>query len=79
MNNLEKLNKVFVSTFNVEDSQVSELSYGNFNLWDSVGQMSLIANIEDAFDIMVEPEDIMDINSFLSAKDILSEKYSIKF
>ena len=53
MNNLEKLNKVFVSTFIVEDSQVSELSYGNFNLWDSVGQMSLIANIEDAFDIMV--------------------------
>ena len=47
-------------------------------LWDSVGHMTLIAALEDTFDIMMETDDIVDFSSFEKGKEIL-EKYGIKF
>lgn len=77
--NIKKLNEVFQSSFEVEEKQLSGLAYNQTPLWDSVGQMTLIANIEDAFDIMIDSEDIMDFNSYDNAKRILSEHYNITF
>ena len=47
--------------------------------WDSVGQMVLIANLEEAFDIEIKSDDIMDINSYKAAVLILMRKYNISF
>ena len=41
--------------------------------------MKLVAAFEDAFDIMLETEDIIGINSYNKGKEVLSEKYDIKF
>ena len=79
MNNLELLNEAFKSSFEVNDNELENLAYKSIDLWDSVGQMTLIANLEDSFNIMIESEDIMDINSYLAAKKILTEKYNIEF
>lgn len=79
MNNLNKLNNVFATTFEVEENQVKSLAYRKTPLWDSVGQMTLIANIEDEFDIVIQSEDIMDFNSYDAAKSILTDKYNISF
>lgn len=79
MNNLELLNEAFMSSFEVSDNELENLAYKSIDLWDSVGQMTLIASIEDSFDIMIESEDIMDINSYKAAKKILTEKYNIEF
>lgn len=79
MNNLELLNDAFKASFKVCDNELENLAYKSIDLWDSVGQMTLIANIEDSFDIMIESEDIMDINSYKAAKIILLEKYNIEF
>lgn len=79
MNNLELLNEAFKSSFEVSDNELDNLAYKSIDLWDSIGQMTLIANIEDSFDIMIESEDIMDINSYKAAKTILAEKYNIEF
>lgn len=79
MNNLELLNEAFKSSFEVSDNELENLAYKSIDLWDSVGQMTLIANIEDSFDIMIDSEDIMDINSYKAAKKILAEKYNIEF
>ncbi len=78
MCNIQKLNFVFATTFEVEVSIVTTLEYRKTPLWDSVGQMTLIANIEDAFDIQIEAGDIMDINSYEAAKSVLSERYNIE-
>lgn len=78
MNNLELLNEAFKSSFEVNDNELENLAYKSIDLWDSVGQMTLIANIEDSFDIMIESEDIMDINSYKAAKKLLTEKYNIE-
>ena len=45
--------------------------------WDSVRQLSLTSSLEDTFDIMLDPEDIISCNSYEAAKSMLS-KYEIE-
>jgi acyl carrier protein len=45
--------------------------------WDSVGHMGLIAEIEEAFDIELEMDDVIDFSSYVKGKDIL-KKYNIE-
>ena len=45
--------------------------------WDSVRQLSLTAAVEDNFDIMLDPEDILEFTSYDNAKTILA-KYDIE-
>lgn len=72
MSNLEKYNEVFCSIFNVEASTLNDdFSSETVDNWDSVLQLSLVSNIEDAFDVMFEPEDIMDFKSYKVGKEIL--------
>ena len=77
MTNLEKYNAVFCENLNVTDTQLADLKYQSVPEWDSVGHMSLVAAIEDAFDIMLDPEDILEFTSYDNAKAILA-KYDIE-
>ena len=78
MENLEKYNNAFVEVFgaNVEDLNDG---FGKVTVeeWDSVHQLSLVAQFEEAFDIMFDPEDIMDLTSYAKGKEILS-KYDVE-
>lgn len=77
MTNLEKYTKVFTETFTVSAEQASGLEYQAIPEWDSVGHMGLIAELEDAFDIMFDTEDIIDFSSFEKGKEIL-KKYGVE-
>ncbi len=77
MVNLEKYTNVFVSTFSITEEQTKGLKYQDIEAWDSVGHMGLIAAIEDAFSIMLEPDDIVDFSSFEKGRDIL-KKYNME-
>ena len=77
MTNLEKYNEVFLETMNVDKSQLTCLKYQDIPEWDSVGHMTLMANLEDAFDIMMETDDIIDFSSFEKGKEIL-KKYKVE-
>lgn len=77
MANLEKYNAAFCETLNVEESQLAGLKYQAVPNWDSVGHMSLVAAIEDAFDIMMEMDDIIDLSSYEKGKEIL-KKYGVE-
>lgn len=76
MTNLEKYNNAFMENFQVSEDQLATLSYQGVELWDSVGHMTLVAAIEDAFDIMMETDDIIDLSSYEKGKEIL-KKYDI--
>ena len=78
MNNLEKYNNVFVENLQVSEDQLATLKYQGVELWDSVGHMTLVAAIEDAFDIMMDTDDIIDLSSYEKGKEIL-KKYDVKF
>ncbi|MCI8416931.1 MAG: acyl carrier protein [Lachnospiraceae bacterium] len=79
MTNLEKYNKVFMETLEIEESKLEGLEYQAIPLWDSVGHMSLIAALEDKFDLMMDTEDIIDFSSFEKGKEILSANYGVEF
>lgn len=49
----------------------------NVDGWDSVRQLSLTSSIEDEFDIMLDPEDILACVSYDNVKGIL-KKYEIE-
>jgi len=79
MTNLEKYNKAFTENLEIKEEQLAGLQYQGTELWDSVGHMTLMAAIEDAFDIMLETDDIIDFSSYEKGKEILSKNYAIEF
>ena len=63
MTNREKYDNAFIESLDVEKEQLMGLQYQGVPTWDSVGHMGLISEIEDAFDIQFETDDIVDFNS----------------
>lgn len=78
MTNLEKYNSVFCENLNVTEDLLADLKYQGVELWDSVGHMTLVAALEDAFDIMLDTDDIIDLSSYEKGKEIL-KKYDVEF
>ncbi|MBR5648296.1 acyl carrier protein [Pseudobutyrivibrio sp.] len=80
MTNLEKYTNVFVETFEITAEEAQGLKYQDIDAWDSVGHMGLISALEEAFDIMMDTDDIIDLNSFEKGKEILSKsEYGVEF
>lgn len=77
MTNSEKYTRAFSEALEVPEGEVSALRYGESEKWDSVGHMTLIAALEDAFNIMVDMDDIIDLSSFEKGKEIL-RKYDVE-
>lgn len=72
MTNLEKLNDLFCEVFSVETSALTErFDNKNVGIWDSVHQLTLTTAVEDAFDIILDPEDIIQFTSYENVKQIL--------
>ena len=78
MTNLEKYNNVFMENLQINEEQLAGLQYQGVELWDSVGHMSLVAALEDVFDIMIDTDDIIDLSSYEKGKEILA-KYGVEF
>ena len=77
MSNLEKYTNAFTETFGIGADETKGLKYQAIEAWDSVGHMGLVAAIEDAFGIMLEADDIIDLSSFEKGQEIL-KKYNIE-
>ena len=77
MKNIEKYNAVFCENLKITEAMLPNLKYQAVPLWDSVGHMTLVAALEDAFDIMLETDDIIDLSSYEKGKEILN-KYDVK-
>lgn len=56
----------------------ANLKYRGIPEWDSVAHMQLVGEIEDSFDVMLETDDVIDMNSYVTAKAILA-KYGVDF
>ena len=74
--NLSKYKKAFTETFSIEDKDLEKLEYQSIDNWDSIGHMTLMSAIEEAFGITFETDDIIDFSSFTKCKEIL-EKYKV--
>lgn len=77
MSDLEKYQEVFVETFSVDVIDLNkDFAYQSIGAWDSIGHMSLITALENAFDILIEMDDVIDFASFDRGREIL-RKYEI--
>ena len=68
-----QLKAAFVEALGIdpETTDWATLKYRSIREWDSVAHMQLIAEIEDAFDVMLETDDVIGLSSFETAKEIL--------
>lgn len=76
MSLLEKYNEVFITNLKVTETELAALTYQSVPAWDSVGHMGLITALEEAFDIMIDTDDIIDFSSYEIGKGIL-KKYNV--
>lgn len=77
MTNAEMYAEIFGKIFSVSKEEMKGLKYQDIPAWDSVGHMGLIAELEDAFGIMMDTDDIIDFSSFEKGMEILG-KYGIE-
>ena len=78
MTNVEKYNDIFVQVFGADAAQLGDnYSKETVAAWDSVHQLNIISLLEETFDLMLDPEDIMACTSYNAGKEILA-KYDIE-
>jgi acyl carrier protein len=76
--NKEKYDGVFVESFMIDAKLLTDdFKYQSIPEWDSIGHMGLIAGLEEAFDIMLEMDDIIEFSSYKQGVEILA-KYEIE-
>jgi acyl carrier protein len=78
MENLTTYNNAFKESFGIEETKLSGLKYQDIPEWDSVGHMGLMSSLEEAFNIEIQIDDIIDFSSYEKGKEILS-KYNLTF
>ena len=77
MNNIEKYKKTFIESLSINASIFNEnIKYNEVPEWDSIGHMTLMSGLEDAFKITIETDDIIDFSSYKKGKEIL-KKYKV--
>jgi len=77
MTNIEKYNNVFIETFDISNEHLQDdLEYQSIPAWDSVGHMSLMAALEDEFDISLEMDDIIEFGTYKTGIETM-KKYGV--
>lgn len=75
---MEIKDKVLEIVAEVCETEVSnikeETSIGDFAGWDSMGHLTILSNVEEAFDINFEPEEMMDIEDVADIVKAVEEK-----
>jgi acyl carrier protein len=74
-----KLRECFSRSLGIPLERVTDdLAYNTLKEWDSVGHMALVADIEGAFDVMFDTDDILGMSTVAKAREILG-KYGVGF
>lgn len=70
--------EVFRVVFQLDNSFVLEgaMSYDDVPGWDSVGHMNLVNELESRFNISLEMEEIVDLDSVQAVEDLVARKNS---
>lgn len=70
-------NKVYEIVANVCETEIANINgdstIGDFAGWDSMGHLTILSNVEEAFGINFEPEEMMDledVNDIIAAVEV---------
>ena len=79
MSNIEKYKDIFVRVLDVSPEALNEhFTFKDVEQWDSVAHLSLISELEDAFDVLFDSKDILHYGSYLNGIEIL-KRYGVEF
>lgn len=74
---MTRLEALFSNALGLDIEKIhDELAYNSVPEWDSVAHMGLIAQLEDAYDVLLDTDDIIDMSSVAKARVILA-KYGV--
>jgi acyl carrier protein len=75
MGDINKYNNIFSEIFSTNVEMLNdEFKKENVDNWDSITQLSLVDQIEEEFNVMFEPEEIIGLTSYKIGKEILRSK-----
>lgn len=70
----ETVKKVFTEILDLDEGiDWDTVKYQEVEAWDSVAHMSIVAEIEDELDIMIDTDDIIDMSSVKISVDIVTK------
>ena len=69
----EKILEIMKEVFEVQDIDTN-VSQANCEKWDSLHQLNLISELDDAFDVEFEPEEIAEMKTFEKVVEYLKAK-----
>lgn len=69
----EKIIGIMKEVFQTPDI-TTETNQSNCEKWDSLHHLNLIVELEDAFDLEFEPEEIAEMKSFETIKNVILGK-----
>lgn len=79
MNYLDVYRQIFKDIFAVDESVLNDtFNFGNVDVWDSLTHLTLISELEAAFNVIFETDDILHYGGYLNGIEIL-KKYGINF
>ena len=74
INNSDKIQGIFIEVLKLQIEEYTEtLSYLDYDPWDSVTHMKIVAKIEQAFDIEFEMRDIIAMETVAKVKEIVAK------
>jgi acyl carrier protein len=74
MNTEEKVASAFREALNLgESDDITILAYREHRSWTSLGHMTLVAALEEKFDLMLDAEDILAMSSYSKAVEIMGK------
>ena len=77
MTNLEKYDQLFLRAFRVKLKDLPTMKYRGIPLWDSLGHMDLMGDLEESFQISPSTVDLLDFSSYEKGKEVLA-KYGVE-
>lgn len=69
----DKVLEIMKEVFEMEDV-TTDISQRNCERWDSLHHLTLASELEDAFDVELEPEEIGQMTDFPKVIDVLKNK-----
>lgn len=76
----DRVKNVFVECLGISaDIVTDDLECASIPQWDSISQMSVIVGLEDEFDIAIEADDAVELNSVKKALEIVNKYLDLSY
>lgn len=73
-NERDKIKKIFCEILGVSESEVNDdTSYNSLEPWDSLKHLEFVSRFEDEFDIDIETDDVIAMETFKKVKEIVKK------